>query len=69
MAAIAGIDAAIALKETLVQMGFSDCKLVLLSDCASMIDWLSRQQVSSSVSSSKRLDIDLEIIREAIEQK
>jgi phage FluMu gp28-like protein len=63
---LAGFDHAVAMKEALTELGF-DVRLILLSDCGSLVDYLKKQHVQSSVTSSKRLEIDLELIRQAIE--
>ena len=39
-------------------------RLALCCDCGSLCDYLKRQEVKSSVCSSKRLQIDIEIIKQ-----
>lgn len=41
---------------------------MLLCDCGSLVDHLKVQHVRSTVASSKRLEIDIEVIRQAIEE-
>ena len=43
-----------------------DVSLVVYSDCGSLVEYLQRQQMGTAVTSSRRLEIDLEVLREAI---
>ena len=63
---LTGTDAAIGLKHLFISLGFK-VRLHVLCDCASLVEHVARQSIGAAVAQSKRLAIDVEIIKQGLD--